>query len=67
MSNDAWVDLLKNLVIQGPWWGIGAILAFKSPQLVKAFFDGIARLKKLKLDHANKEKKKVTQLKADEA
>lgn len=67
MSSEAWFELLKNLAIQGPWWGIGAILAFKSPQLVKAFFDGAARLRKLRLDHANKEKKKASQLKADEA
>jgi hypothetical protein len=64
----AWLDLMKELATTGQVWGIiGAILAFKSPQLVTAFYAGRARLTKLHLDHEKKEKEKKTrQSKADE-
>lgn len=62
MSNsDAWVDLLKNLAIASPGWVIAGILAYRSPQLVKALFDGFGGLLKLwltqrarKIEHAPK-------------
>jgi hypothetical protein len=54
MSNDAWVELLRNLAIASPGWVIAGILAYRSPQLVKAFFDGVAVLLKLWLSQKMK-------------
>jgi hypothetical protein len=58
MTGVAWLDLLKELAIRGQWWAIiGAILAYRSPQLMTAYFAGRARLTKLHLDYEKKEKK----------
>jgi hypothetical protein len=60
MSNETWLEVLKPLAVAGPIWIIVAILAIKSPQLVREFFAGVERLLKLRRTRTRKDQQKIT-------